>query len=376
MRRVLTACAILCISEFSFAEFALADDLSREILAKYGNANGELDSAGMRRLLRDLHVSHKRLSKSSEKVLVSAAGVPPPAAATKPAAPMDFPTLSALFASPNCMPDQKALFVRADPLDNFHYLVDYPTAADAKGASVSYTDNRVTHSQTATINGRVSYLMVGLQCQQPEGTDPNKPYVGAIGVAPFASSNGTWMEPPGKTPSNSAIKAGMDFQLGYFTLGNSREFPYIQRQYFYASPYYQTDYKGLARITGVTLAWEPVAPLLWLGSGPITPLFSFFWQFRGEVDLVSVQNPGLTKLVDPHYAWIGESTRANLGLFPVVANHWPEWLGGRISLIGSAQYYYDTSSGAQARNYSAIVQYKLGQCKKDTTKSADLPCTI
>ena len=58
LRRALIVCAIVCVSEFSFASFGLADDLSRAILAKYGNANGELDDAGMRRLLTDLRAPH------------------------------------------------------------------------------------------------------------------------------------------------------------------------------------------------------------------------------------------------------------------------------------------------------------------------------
>jgi hypothetical protein len=374
LQRILITCAMLCISEFCFAAFGLAGELEDQIRAKYGNADGVVDAAGMRRLSAALSAPKGQVNRTVTKAAV--VGQPPPAP-TKPAMPKDFPTLSDAFAGPNCIPDQKSLFVRGDPLDDFHYLVEYPTTADAKGASISYTDNRVTNSQTATINGRVSYLMLGLQCQQSEGTSPNSPYVGAIGVAPFISSNGTWMEPPGKTPSNSAIKGGMDFQLGYFTLGNTNQFPFIQRQYFYVSPYYQTDYANLARISGVTLAWEPVAPQLWLDSGPVTPWFSFFWQFRGEAEFVSVDNHGLTNLVDHHYDWIGETTRANLGLFPVVfANQWPEWLGGRIALIGTAQYFYDAYSGIAERNYSATIQYKLGQCKKDTTKSSDLPCAI
>jgi hypothetical protein len=40
------------------------------------------------------------------------------------------------------------------------------------------------------------------------------------------------------------------------------------------------------------------------------------------------------------------------------------------------EYFYDATNGVEARYYSAVVQYKLDQCKKDSTKSADLPCKI
>jgi hypothetical protein len=168
--------------------------------------------------------------------------------------------------------------------------------SQAKGLSISYTDNINADTQTAVINGRVSYLLFGETCEGLLG----EPYVSGFGFAPFASSNGTWNEPltakatgttsAGKTititttkTSNSALRGGADFQLTLET-----EFALIQRNYFYVSPFYQTDYRGLAQIDGVTLAWEPAAPLLLLGSGASNDYFQFFWQFRAEAELTDV----------------------------------------------------------------------------------------
>jgi hypothetical protein len=193
---------------------AQSQDLQQQILAKYGNANGDLDDAGLRRLLRDIRATHKNPTTHTNPVIAKANPKPP---APQPKPDSGLPTLSALLANPQCLPSQKTVFVRGDPLDDFHYAIDPDAAADAKGASISYTDNRATATQNATINGRISYLLVGLQCQQADGANPNSPYVGSVGIAPFISSNGTWMEPPGKTVSNSALKTGIDFQTSLYT---------------------------------------------------------------------------------------------------------------------------------------------------------------
>jgi hypothetical protein len=79
----------------------------------------------------------------------------------------------------DCVQLPNSLFVRADPLDNFHYLivpVNGPSssadakgdsASMAKGASISYADNRQAGTQTATVNGRVSYLALSEYCSAP-----------------------------------------------------------------------------------------------------------------------------------------------------------------------------------------------------------------
>lgn len=45
-------------------------------------------------------------------------------------------------------------------------------------------------------------------------------------------------------------------------------------------------------------------------------------------------------------------------------------LGRRNDALGTAQYYCDTQTGTEARNNSAGLQYKLGECKKATDNSA------
>jgi hypothetical protein len=169
-------------------------------------------------------------------------------AAKKPPPPR-LPTLSLAlkdYIHP-CVPAPKALFVRSDPLDNYNYLVDPSAQTDpsaqsgssgqsanaiTKGLSINYTYNMNVNTQTATINGRVSYLFFGARCLGDLTTGDLA--VLGVGVAPFVSSNGTWNEPltaqtkgttsAGKTititttkTSNNALRGGVDFQLGLQT---------------------------------------------------------------------------------------------------------------------------------------------------------------
>jgi hypothetical protein len=275
-------------------------------------------------------------------------------------------------------------------MDNFNYdsylvnlLSSTPTtsmAADAKGASISYTDNVANGTQTATIDARASYLMFGGFCNDPF-TDRNIPFVDGYAVAPFVLGNGNWNEPLTKT-STSAARVGTDLQLAV----TSAMLP-ISRSYFYISPFYQTDFRGIAQIGGADFAWEPFAPEIALGTsakGDPNAYYTFIWQFKAEAELTDVSNPGLTNLIKGNHTWIGETTSATLGILPLNAQNEKSWgdIAGRISVNASAEYYYDTQTGANAPYYTASINYKLGPCKQTSGQqsreiaAATAACTI
>jgi hypothetical protein len=281
------------------------------------------------------------------------------------------------IAGTGCEPVAKGLFLRSSTLDNFIYEIApaSPGAADAKGASISYTDNQAAGTKTAVIDGRLSYLLFGEQCGGYP-TDTRYPFVSAVALAPFVASQGTWSEPTPKKVSNSAIQAGVDFQLG--VSAGATNFG-IEDSYFYVSPYYQTDFQQKARLDGLVLAWEPVVSSLSLGTQHITsPWLNFFWQLRPEADFVRVSDPGLTKFSRGDLALLGATARANLALFPLNSQiPWNDWIGGRISFIGTASDFWDSQTGANLSYYTATAQYKLGPCKADTTgKDPTGPCSI
>jgi hypothetical protein len=350
-----------------------------------------------------------------------------------------------------CKPADKALFVRSDALDNFNYLFTLlpqpstgPLASQdaamspnsiSKGLSISFTDNHQGNSQTASIAGRISYLLFGMQqCSngsamalnpagQPiqVGGNTTVPFVAGLGFAPFIDSNGTWNEPvttttTSATASNkktvasttttrsanglttttiiptkngqvttitkkyalSALSFGADFQL-YVPSFNLP----IQQNFFYVSPYYQTDYLNEASIAGVNVAWEPVVRHI-LNDGIINPYVYFYTGFRPEADFSNVSNPGLTLQTKGEHAWLGETLRPNLTLFPLVDaptsdnDDWfTTWVRGRLSVIGTQKYFWDAATKQAAQYYQAIVQYKLGACKVDPKAPAgSSPCAI
>jgi hypothetical protein len=223
-------------------------------------------------------------------------------------------------------------------------------------------------------------MLFGEKCDPlPDPNHPfgnhDAPYLAGFAVAPFFSSNGTWNEPLPTKLSNSNIKVGSDFMV------QSRlENPFIST-YLYVSPYYQTDYQNRARIEGSVFALEPVIPALMLDSSRPTPYYSFFWQWRGEIDTVHVTVPGLTKLSIGDHLWIGETAVANFALFPagqpLVTNKFvEEYIVGRFSVIGTAKTFYDTRTGINADYYSAMLQYKLGECKTASGSDPSSPCAI
>lgn len=270
------------------------------------------------------------------------------------------------LTKPGCWDYSKKLFVRADPLDNFYYDLDPHAAAssaDAKGATASYTSDRLAKTQSATVNGRASYLFFGAHCQD----NPREPFVLGYAIAPFVAANGTWADPP-KKGTNSSLRGGTDIGIAVSTTEWL-----IQDHFWYLSPFYQTDFSGLARIQGATLAYEPVALRLGLGAtGAGSPYYSFFWQFRGEADWMNVTEPGLTNLTKGDTVHYGAILRAHFGLFPIrdEAHLWPDWLVGRFSVIGTAQYFRDSRTYADLPYYSVALQYKLGSCKPPDPSAA------
>ena len=137
-------------------------------------------------------------TKAAVGVIKSSDANAPPAAVVKSAVPApSTPPPSAAPPAPFSPPGAglcdtagaSKLFVRAaDQMDNFNYdnylINPTSTAADAKGASVSYTDNKAMANQTATIDASASYLWFGGLCDSPF-SDRNIPFITGYAVAPF-----------------------------------------------------------------------------------------------------------------------------------------------------------------------------------------------
>ncbi len=172
----------------------------------------------------------------------------------------------------------------------------------------------------------------------------------------------------------SQLSFGADFQFEV----PSFNLP-IKQNFFYVSPYYQTDYLNEANIAGVNVAWEPVVRNI-LNDGIINQYVYFYTGFRPEADFSNVSNPGLALQTKGEHAWLGETLRPNLTLFPLVdaptsQDDWfTNWVSGRLSLIGTQKYFWDATTKRAAQYYQAIAQYKLGACKVRSERSGRLRC--
>jgi hypothetical protein len=278
----------------------------------------------------------------------------------------------------SCVPLANSIFVRADPLDNFHYLLVPTTSsssdekggsnAGAKGASISYTDNSGT--QTASVNGRLSYLAFSQYCGVPYG-ERDVTYIHAFGIAPFIDANGTWNDPV-KKGTNSAVQAGVDLVVALDFPSSTLPIP--ATQYIYLSPFHETDFANVADINGAVLAWEPqnIDWALGVATKGNNPYYNFFWQFRAQASWSDVSNVGYTNLTLGNHGFLGDIVRANLAILPSSPNNnlFPEWVNqwivGRFSLIGTMQDFRDVIVAKNYDYYSATLQYKLGAC---TTQS-------
>jgi hypothetical protein len=238
--------------------------------------------------------------------------------------------------------------------------------------TITYTKDQTTATQTAVIDGRVSYLLFGGKCQEGSIFD-------ALALAPFVASHGTWSEPLPKTVSATTLQYGTDVQLGINTAG-------LLGSYFYVSPYYQTDYQAKGRLQGIVLGWEPVVKELALGEKNdqiANRYYTFFWQVRPEADFIDVYASGLTNLSTGRHTLLGASLQATLGLFPLTPHPEPWWyedlIAGRISLIGTISDFRDsttqlnssihtvgyyTTNHVNADYYTATLKYALGECKR------------
>jgi len=250
---------------------------------------------------------------------------------------------------PNDACNPQRFFIRSDSLDN--YLYGITPASKAKGASISYTDDLQKSLQTLTINGMMSYVVARDLCPPTPGNDV--PFISAYSIAPFINAQGNLTEPQAKT-ERSALKYGAEAQLEL----SQFIFP---RQVFTVAPYYQTDFRGIARVDGVSSYWDVYDPNLHLGgyiSTPLEPYLGWFLQLRGETDIRQVSNPGLTSLTKSEYAWTGGTARLNLFFFPLATNI-PEFLRNRFSFIATVGVFHDAYSGQNIQKYTAALAYKI-----------------
>ena len=181
-----------------------------------------------------------------------------------------------------------------------------------------------------TIRTRSRLAWTARRCNSFTAGNRNDPHYG-ISIAPFVDAQGSENFPFKKTDTSN-LQGGVDFQLSVF---NRLLFDH---QYFIATPYYQTDFRGVANIQGFTAAWEPVAPGARLGGyiGVPDPYLDWYWQFRAAADFKNVTTIGATGLRRGEYDWVGATVQAHFLLFPGRANVEPDWVSPGPAALSTA----------------------------------------
>ncbi|MGY4257648.1 hypothetical protein ACVI1L_004716 [Bradyrhizobium sp. USDA 4516] len=250
-----------------------------------------------------------------------------------------------------CNQDQR-LFIRADSLDNFLYTA--LTAADAQGASVSYTDDRIAKTRTLAVQGQLSYVLFRDLC--PPTPIEYVPFISGWAVVPFVAADGDFTSPRSKNEQSSA-KIGVETQFE-LSRGLSLFGDFPLRQVFTFAPYYQSDFRGEARAYGFNGYWDAYDLRYHLGGYLKTdPYLGWFVQLRGEADIRQVDIPGVTGLSKTNYEWAGATARLTFNFLP--SADVPDWLLNRFSFIATAKYFHDFNSGMDVNFYQATLKYRL-----------------
>jgi len=257
------------------------------------------------------------------------------------------------------------LFVRRDRLDTFQLRENTLPVANAKGASVSVTQDNLTNSTNVTINGRIQYLMHTFDPRPGcDGGDPYAPFdlnLAHLGyaIAPFVDAQGA-VNIPRKASDSSNVQLGVDFQAS--VIGG-----FFDHQHFVLTPYYQTDFRHEASAVGVRLGWEPVMPDINLGGrlGVPNPYLDWYWQVRGETDVKNVSDPGATGLTKGTYYWLGGTARVYFNLFPGRGTIEPTWeppvpfLVDRLFASAGINWHWNAKDSTSVHMWEAEVGYNL-----------------
>jgi hypothetical protein len=150
-------------------------------------------------------------------------------------------------------------------------------------------------------------------------------------------------------------------------------------QYLIVSPYLQSDMYFYGRSRGLSIAAEAVQSNWYLGApnGPNNGYINGYGALRPEATFLDVDIPGETNLTRRGYEWFGGTARAYVYLFPSCPSNSaascttlvPSLLRDRISLIGTAQYFWDPDISRSVRYYTAQIQYNISG---DTTSGTPI----
>ncbi|ESX08532.1 hypothetical protein X768_22575 [Mesorhizobium sp. LSJC265A00] len=240
----------------------------------------------------------------------------------------------------------QSFFLRKSVIDFSTMLNPYSATFLGQGATISWADDYLAGTNTLQVQGYSSYLFRG------DGSGALAYY----GVGPFAYVSGKIAYPFKPSTERSAAQVGLDAFFAFQGIGG------LDAYNLGITPYYQTDFRGGGRIYGVTAVAEPFVHSLYLGGRNIEfdAVLSPYWRIIPEVDLVRIDDAGLTNFASKTtYGLVGTTIQANAILFENNTSV-PDWLCGRVGLQASYQYLWSISRADPISNFHAEVDYNLG----------------
>jgi len=282
-----------------------------------------------------------------DKYIYKNAGLPPPTTAS------NGPT--SCYLPPH-------LFIRRDRLDTFQLRAQNVPLSNAKGASISFTDDLRTSTETLVVNGRAEYLLLAddAACEGSKQTAGTIRPAYGFAFAPFVDAQGT-INTPAKKSDVHNLQAGFDLQM------NILNGPLFDDQYLVLTPYYQTDFDGAAQIQGITASWEPVNEDIHLGgySGSPGPYVGWYWQLQTQFDEKRVTTVGFTGLHKGNYDWFGGTIQVHFNFFPSQSASNPfyvspnPWLEDRFYMNLTLKSFWNAANDRSVTWFEGELGYNL-----------------
>jgi hypothetical protein len=255
-------------------------------------------------------------------------------------------------------PNVRRFFVSRDSVSTlgefaaFHQQGRGVPVASPLGATLTATVDELKATQQYSGQAYLGYCIV---CASQAFSDYTSFSVGPALIVDGSLTNPLPAKPPLPT---SALRVGPDLALdGRFQNSDFSVFLDVL-------PFFQTDFRGVARMGGLQLLAEPVDPSLHLRVDPFANsgrTLGFIWRIVPEADLMYVSVPGSTNYLKGTYDWIGGNAQATFIPFEGMTKDQTFAFLSRFSFVITYKYLVNASNTQSfVRSSQYELDYKLG----------------
>jgi hypothetical protein len=248
--------------------------------------------------------------------------------------------------------------LRQDQYDQVSFITPPLAYQVLQGASVSYSDDQISKSQSLNVKGLLGYSAYHWDRVSSDGcgSSGGPTVLDGVGIGPFVQADGILSQPTNAN-EKSALRVGINSNV------HLCHTPFFHQEDWQFLPYAQTDFRGRAGMAGFDALWEPQNVTIHLGGrsdlNSTLPIDGYF-RIIAEANAFHVADNGLTNfLTNTNYAFLGGTAEFRGVLFENNPNVVPAFCG-TISVVGTARYLWDAVSRKPITLYGAEIDYKLG----------------